>query len=702
MTDQENTNPFSKLPESDEPSKPNWRSKSSRLDKEASGPQPAPQQPPAAEPPAVDELPDDVIGEGTLVLNPGAQRTEFPNIPDVTLEKEIGRGGMGVVFSGRQGYLDRPVAVKVLNRDMASEEYTQRCAREAKILASLHHSNIVGCYQAGVSPDGDSYLVMEFIDGPTLGEWISENGPLPAKDAVEVCRLMAEALACAYRSGIIHRDVKPPNVLLRHVQGGEGEFPFEPMLADLGLARASGEMPTAFDMTLPELTVQGAVMGSPPTMAPEQFDDPDSVDFRTDIYGLGCVLYHALTGKLAFPQGSLTSLIARKAQETPPDPAKLRAEVPAGLSELVCDMLRPNRDDRPASYEELIERLSGPFKRGARPKLAKKKSKAPLFAGIAVLVVGAFALTQILGGDDPVSGDGQNGDSEEEDQDSDLEEGSETEKQLELERQRELERQQELERERELEKQRELERQRELEKERELAREKELEEQPAEPEGPRLPELASIAKGEVRNLLTGTLAESPIEGWSILIGGVGPWATAEDGNGADVMAFGREERLRAAVSLELPAPPWRLEGAFKIVQPMGMLEPVLAVVIVFGDAEGVRQGGVALQQLREGDDLRLRASKVTVNEVGGWDFTEELAELGIGTFTQDEYKNAPPAGFKVSWDAEHIHFEWTLLTGEQSWSQTFEQLAISGFPIEMGLQLENGIAQFRDLTITGQ
>ncbi len=566
---------------------------------------------------------------------------------------------------------------------MATEEYTQRCAREAKILASLHHSNIVGCYQAGVSPDGDCYLVMEFIDGPTLGEWITENGPLPPKDAVEVCRLMAEALACAYRSGIIHRDVKPPNVLLRHVQDGGGEFPFEPMLADLGLARASGEMPTAFDMTLPELTVQGAVMGSPPTMAPEQFDDPDSVDFRTDIYGLGCVLYHALTGKLAFPQGSLTSLIARKAQEAPPDPAKLRAEVPAGLSQLVCDMLRPNRDDRPASYEELLERLNGPFDKGTRPKQAKKKSKVPLFAGVALLVVGVFALTQIMGGDDAVP-------VEPEKDDPKVVEKTPDPKPV-------------------------------IQDDPEEIPEKdpvvpvvtndppkpdpdpeEIDVPDPEPVKPRLPELASIAKGEVRNLLTGTLAESPVEGWSILVGGKGPWATAEDGSGADVMAFGREERLRVAVSLALPAPPWQMDGAFKIVQPMGKLEPVLAVVIVFGDADGVRQGGIALQQLREGDDLRLRASKVSVSEDGGWDFEEELTELGIGTFSQAEYKEAPPAGFNISWDADQIHFQWTLLTGEQSWSQTFEQLAISGFPIEMGLQLENGIAQFRDLTITGQ
>jgi serine/threonine-protein kinase len=106
-----------------------------------------------------------------------------------------------------------------------------------------------------------------------------------------------------------------------------------------------------------ELTVQGSVMGSPPTMAPEQFDDPDNVDFRTDVYGLGCILYHCLTGSLAFPQTSLTGLIASKTRGEAPDPCSLRPDLPAELSALVRSMIARRREDRPADYDELLRRL---------------------------------------------------------------------------------------------------------------------------------------------------------------------------------------------------------------------------------------------------------------------------------------------------------------------------------------------------------
>jgi serine/threonine protein kinase len=222
------------------------------------------------------------------------------------------------VYEGSQGYLDRRVAVKLLAQESHGSEFTRRFQREAKILASLGHPNIVACYQAGVAPDGRCFLVMEFIDGPSLEGWIAKHGALPPATAARVCQAVASALAFAHGSGIIHRDVKPANVLLKSVaetSRDEG-FPWQPMLADLGLARIAKSSPSSakLDVTPQDLTVQGTVMGSPPTMAPEQFDAPDEVDFRTDVYGLGCVLFHALTGKQAFPQGSLTSMIARKTQ----------------------------------------------------------------------------------------------------------------------------------------------------------------------------------------------------------------------------------------------------------------------------------------------------------------------------------------------------------------------------------------------------
>jgi len=321
----------------------------------------------------------------TLML-PGGQASEFPEIPGVTFTREIGRGGMGIVYEGKQGYLDRRVAVKLLAGESQGPDFTRRFQREAKLLAALNHPHIVACYQAGVASDGRCYLAMEYIDGPDLMSWIEKNGPLGPAQAVAVCKDVAAALAYAYRSGIIHRDIKPANVLLQrdaHASSG-AVFPWKSKLADLGLARPESKEQTAIELTAQGLTVQGTVMGSPPTMAPEQFDSPDQVDFRTDIYGLGCVLFHCLTGKLAFPQSSLTSLIAAKTRGEAPDPRQLRADLSKELAQLVRDMLAPEREKRPQSYEVLLRRFEGPF-----PVSARKNKTA--------IVAGAVALAAALG-----------------------------------------------------------------------------------------------------------------------------------------------------------------------------------------------------------------------------------------------------------------------------------------------------------------
>ncbi len=341
-------------------------------------------------------------GGETLVFGQAEAPSGMPAIPGVTLVRELGRGGMGVVYEGRQGYLDRRVAVKLLSDQCKEVGFTARFQREAKILASLTHAHIVACYQAGVAPGGNCFLVMEYIDGPNLAQWIAEHGPLAIADALLVCRDVAQALAHAFRSTIIHRDVKPANVLLARDPGRPAghSFPYRPKLVDLGLAR-----PTSQDSTMMELTVQGTVMGSPPTMAPEQFDDPDKVDFRTDIYGLGCVLYHCLTGKLAFPQSSITAIIASKMQEAPPDPRELLPGLPKGVSGLVRSMLAKDREQRPRSYDELLATLDlliaspGPRRSPAR--------LAGLVLGGAVLVLAGFAGLRVLRQEDHVEPSGE-------------------------------------------------------------------------------------------------------------------------------------------------------------------------------------------------------------------------------------------------------------------------------------------------------
>ena len=312
-----------------------------------------------------------------------------PTIPEVELDKEIGRGGMGVVYSGRQTYLDRRVAVKLLlvNRETADDDYVRRFQREAKILAGLSHPHIVGCYSAGVTAERQPYLVMEFIDGPNLKNWVAEHGPLAERDALRVVRELAQALGHAHANGIIHRDVKPENVLLAKREGDSSLFPYQAKLVDLGLARPQG---TGSDMNL---TGPGQIMGTPSTMAPEQFDDPEGVDFRTDIYGLGCVLYHALTARPAFNGKSLAQIVTAKVSGAAPNPTEEIAGLSPAIGTLVADMLAKDRELRPQSYEQLIARCH-PLLKGENGAATSSSSRLPwvVIAGVGVAAVGVLAL----------------------------------------------------------------------------------------------------------------------------------------------------------------------------------------------------------------------------------------------------------------------------------------------------------------------
>ena len=274
---------------------------------------------------------------------------DLPQIPGITLHYEIARGGMGVVYGGRQDFLDRRVAVKFLSVDLGGAAFAQRFQREAKILAGISHPNIVGCHMADTTPEGQSYLVMEFCDGPPLKSWIAENGPVSPLASVRLIRSSAQALAHAFLSDIIHRDVKPENILLETVTTTclDINFPFTPKIVDLGLARI------AHEQVGEGLTSPGSVMGTPSTMSPEQFDDPDSVDFRSDIYGLGCCLYEMLVGKPAFAGKKLTDIVLRKREPRAPNPCDENPAVPVAVGAFTQRLLASNREDRPSSYKDL-------------------------------------------------------------------------------------------------------------------------------------------------------------------------------------------------------------------------------------------------------------------------------------------------------------------------------------------------------------
>ncbi len=293
----------------------------------------------------------DPLATPTQMAAPASAEPGPPVIPDLAIERELGRGGMGAVWLGRQTYLDRQVAVKALT--LAGDEvFASRFRREARILAGLTHPNIVACYQAGMAPDGRPFLIMEFVDGPDLKKHVDATGPLAPAEAARLVAEIAEGLRHAHAQGIIHRDVKPENILLAKRPDGM----WTAKLADLGLARPSQPVKGSGH----DLTVSGLVLGTPATMAPEQFDNPDAVDQRADIYGLGCVLHHALTGEPAFAGCSFAALVASKVHGPAPDPGTIRPGLPPELVGLCRAMLARDRAQRP-DYAAIIAALRTPL-----------------------------------------------------------------------------------------------------------------------------------------------------------------------------------------------------------------------------------------------------------------------------------------------------------------------------------------------------
>jgi predicted Ser/Thr protein kinase len=220
----------------------------------------------------------------------GAGRSDLPGpaalaeaFPELEILGLIGRGGMGGVYRARQRQLERVVALKILSPDIARDpSFAERFAREARALARLSHPHIVSVHDFGRRGDL-FYLLMEYIDGANLRQVLA-GGRLSPKEALAIVPQVCEALQYAHDQGVVHRDIKPENVLIDR----QGRV----KIADFGLAKILGHAP---DLTL---TGTGALMGTPPYMAPEQIERPKEVDHRADIYALGVVFYQMLTGEL--------------------------------------------------------------------------------------------------------------------------------------------------------------------------------------------------------------------------------------------------------------------------------------------------------------------------------------------------------------------------------------------------------------------
>src|SRR5581483_5069862 len=230
----------------------------------------------------------------------------------------LGQGGMGAVYRGRDPELERPVAVKVMLD--STPDFVARFRREAQSIARLTHANIVQVYDFGVDGEGNPYFVMELIDGTPLDKIIRDRGRLAPADAVNLARQAAEGLAAAHRAGIVHRDVKPSNLIV----DGRGGV----KLVDFGIARVR-------EGGGAQLTNAAALMGTPGYMAPEQAAGGKPVDHRADIYALGLTLYEMLAGHPPFQADDPISLVVKNMQEPLPDLRMSSDGIPEELVRLV-------------------------------------------------------------------------------------------------------------------------------------------------------------------------------------------------------------------------------------------------------------------------------------------------------------------------------------------------------------------------------
>jgi len=269
------------------------------------------------------------------VHTPAAGRT----IGRYAMRDELARGGMGAVYRAHDPELDRDVALKLLLED--SPSLRKRFRREALAISRLEHPHVIPIYEVGESEAGEPFLVMPLLTQGSLQDRL-RDGPLEPREAAEHCRQVAEALQFSHEHMILHRDVKPANVLLDD-RGA-------PVLTDFGLAKfVEGQHSGA--------TRTGVLVGTPSFMSPEQAAGKKLLDWRADVYSLGATLYALLTGKPPFDEESALELLVKIASEQPPPPSSARPEVPADLDTVCLKCLEKDPDDRYASAAELAEDL---------------------------------------------------------------------------------------------------------------------------------------------------------------------------------------------------------------------------------------------------------------------------------------------------------------------------------------------------------
>jgi hypothetical protein len=278
------------------------------------------------------------VATTSLRKKTGKPRTRPTVSPDLVhllsgyeIVKRLGQGGMGTVYKARDLIGSRWVAVKLLAPFLASdEEYVKRFFQEARNLQKLHHPNIVSAYDAGVTGD-HKFFIMEFVDGPSLEDVLHKKGILKETTALEIVRQVAQALDYAWNHKIIHRDIKPQNIMLSHDRTVK--------LCDLGLSK---------DVTSDiSLTLTGSVNCSPPYASPEQAQGLREMDIRSDVYSLGVSLFQMLCGELPFKGNAPGQFLIQHVTKAPPDPRSKNPKISPSVNDLILRMIQKEAKARP-------------------------------------------------------------------------------------------------------------------------------------------------------------------------------------------------------------------------------------------------------------------------------------------------------------------------------------------------------------------
>jgi eukaryotic-like serine/threonine-protein kinase len=265
--------------------------------------------------------------------------------------RKLGEGGMGAVYLAEHVVIEKKFALKVLAPELARRpDLVARFLQEARSASRIAHENVIDISDFGQSPDGLVFISMEFLDGKDLGEMVRKQGAMEWGQAREIVLQICRALRAAHDKGIVHRDMKPENIFLIHREGQ----PHFVKILDFGIAKVMGLDPNG-----PRLTRTGMIFGTPEYMAPEQAEGKDT-DHRADIYAVGCILYHLMTGQTPFVAESFMTMLTKHLMEDPVPPSMRRPDLPISpeMDALVLKSLEKDREKRWQSMAELLEAVS--------------------------------------------------------------------------------------------------------------------------------------------------------------------------------------------------------------------------------------------------------------------------------------------------------------------------------------------------------